>query len=167
MIKVTNLGDNVALLIKLLLLCHNALLLSEKSHSLSGLGIGIELQHRIEVGERVLLERSSLNIFLNGPDHGLDLIGVNDAGQVRVNHSGPRKQVALFLLRSLMEGSIDRVQFLKRGLGPNNEPPEVASGCQLQKVEPINICHLNTRNVPEGFNDLSTFCSVHDKRTLP
>ena len=151
---------------KLLLLSHNALLLSEKSHSLSGLSIGIELQHRIEVRERVLLERCSLNIFLNGPDHGLDLVGVNDTGQVRVDHLGPGKQVALFLLGGLIEGSIDRVQFLKCGLGPNNEPSKVATGCQLQKVEPINVCLLYTGNVPEGFNGLSTFCSVHYKRTL-
>jgi len=164
--KFTNLGNNVALLIKLFLLSHKALLLSEKSHPFSGLSIGIQLQHDIEVLERVLFQSCALNLLINGPNHGLDLIGINDAGQVRVNHLGPGKQVALFLLGDLVERPINGVQFLERGLGPNNEPPKVATGCKLQKVKPVNICQLNTGNVPERFNRFGPFGSVHDKRTL-
>ena len=101
------LRDSLPLLVELLLLDLNPLCLSEKGHPLSSLGIRIQLQHRVEILKRVLLESGPLHILLNGPHNRLHLIRINNPGEVRIHHLGPGKQVSLLLLRGLIKRPVN------------------------------------------------------------
>lgn len=57
--------------------------------------MGVELEEGAQVLEGVLLQHKLGLVDLLGVDHGLDLIGVDETGQVRVGHLGPRQLVAL------------------------------------------------------------------------
>ena len=73
-----------------------------------GLGVGVELEHGAEVLDWVLLERCMLGgAGLLGAHRGLDLVGVDEAGEVRVGHQGTGQGVALLHCRGGGVGAED------------------------------------------------------------
>jgi hypothetical protein len=63
-------------------------LLGQDGGALLRLGVGVETEQNIEVLERVLLLAGVLDGALGGANGGLDLIGVDDAGNVGVVQDG-------------------------------------------------------------------------------
>ena len=56
-------------------------------HPASGLGVGVELEQGPQVLERVAVEAGPADgTSLGGVHHALDLVRVDEAGQVRVGH---------------------------------------------------------------------------------
>jgi len=76
--------------------------LSEQLHAARGLGVGVELQQRAQVLQRVLLQRARRAAGARRPHDGLDLVAVDQARQVRVGHGRARQLVAALLLARLL-----------------------------------------------------------------
>ncbi|KAF1898220.1 hypothetical protein Lal_00032986 [Lupinus albus] len=121
MTKKLYLRDTGALLFELLLLRNNALLLSQNCHPLSSFSIRIQLQQNIKILKRIFLNSTPLNLLLNRLHHGLNLIGVNNPSQVSIHKLRPRQHITLLLLRTLLECSIDRIEFLESRFSPNHK----------------------------------------------
>jgi len=82
--------------------------------------------------------------------HGLDLIGVDDTGQVSVGHERTRQVEAVLEFGALLVCAEDRVQLLEGTLGPDDESAQVATRSQVQERQVINQSKLNTRKVSES-----------------
>jgi hypothetical protein len=68
----------------------------------------------------------------------LDLVTVDDAGEVGVGHDGAGQLVSLLGGGGLVVGAVDGVQLVKGTLCPDDKPSKVTSGGQLKKVQPRN-----------------------------
>ena len=90
---------------------------------------------------------------LGGVDDRLDLVGVDEAGDVGVGHHGAGHLGASLGLRGGLEGPEDRVHLLHGGLGVDGEAAKVAAGGQLQQVEPLDARELDAGEVAEGLGD--------------
>ena len=154
-------------LVKLLLLGLDPLCLSQKSHPPCSLGIWIQLQHCIQVLERVLLHWCPLHLLLDWPHHRLNLVRVDDPSQISIYHLCAWQEVSLLLLRCLIKGSIDWIHLLNCRFGPDNEPSKMATGSEFQKIEPLDVSNLNPRNVSESLYKLRTLRVVDDQQTFP
>jgi len=86
-------------------------------------------------------------------DDRLDLVRVDDAGNVGVLNLGLGKVVVDLGLRALRVGAVDLVELLKGGLGPDDEATEVTTRGELEEVQVLNRGSLNTRDVAEGLLD--------------
>eukprot|EP00959_Pyramimonas_sp_CCMP1952_P190155 3978020-Pyramimonas_sp.AAC.3 len=154
-----------ALLGNLLCLGRLALLLRQQLHAGGGLGVGVELEHGTQVLEGVLLERLARAGSLGGVDNALDLIGVDDAVQVRVGHDVARHGVTLLGVRLGSGRAVDGVQLLRRGLGPHNEAAHVATGGQLEQVQAVHGAHLHTGDVAESLGHTRVAAVDHQGTT--
>jgi hypothetical protein len=86
----------------------------------------------------------------DGPDNGLDLIGVDDTGQVGVGHTGAGQVEAVLELGALLVRAEERVELLESALGPDAESSQVATGGEVEEVEVVNQGELNAGKVAEG-----------------
>lgn len=127
-------------------------------------GIRVELNHESEVVKRVLLASTEGVSGLLRTENGLDFIGVDDGGQVRVRHLGTRKLVSLLDGRSNLLGSVDGVELLEGTLSPDDETTEVTTRSKTEKVEARDLAELNTRKVAESTSK-RTRLVVDNKRT--
>jgi hypothetical protein len=130
------------------------------------LGIRVELDHGAKVLERVLLDALGGNggsALLSRNDLGLNLIGVDDAGQVAVRHHGTGDTEALLLSRfRTVLTAVKPIELGQRVLGEDNEASEVTTRGKLKEVEGRHVGHLDTRDVAEGFLD-AVVLAVHHK----
>lgn len=88
--------------------------------------------------------------FLGVSDDGLDLIGVDDSGQIGVAHAGSVEGVSGFLGSVVFEGSEDGVQGFKSGGGVDDESTDLSTWGQLQNVESVDIADFDSWNVSNG-----------------
>ncbi|GER28672.1 concanavalin A-like lectin protein kinase family protein [Striga asiatica] len=152
---------------QLLLLSLNPLCLSQKCHPLGSLSIRIELQHHIQILQWVLLQGGPLSLLLDRLHHRLHLIGVDDPGQVSIDHLGPWQNITLLLLRELIKSSINLVELLKGRLGPDDEPPKMATRGKLEKVQAGDVGNLNTWDVAESLDEFCSLSSINHERPFP
>jgi len=96
--------------------------------------------------------------------HGLDLIGVDDTGQVSVGHERTRQVEAVLEFGALLVCAEDGVQLLEGTLGPDDESAQVATRSQVQERQVINQSELNTRKVSESLVE-SLGHVIDDERT--
>lgn len=92
-----------------------------------------------------------------GTDNRLDLIRVDDAGNVSVGDLGLGEGEAGL-------GSEDLVEAAKGGLGEDDEAAKVSSGGELEDVETLDGAELNTGNVAESLDNTGVLV-VDDKGT--
>lgn len=79
-------------------------------------------------------------------EDGLDLIGVDESGDIRRSDLGDGEGEARLVLVDVVEGSNGR-------LGPDDESTDVTSWGELEQVELVNWAGLDTWDVLEGSND--------------
>jgi hypothetical protein len=126
----------------------------EKLRALVGDGVGVDLDQSTKVAKRVLLLATMLTlILLSGADLALDLIRVNDTGDIRVADDVLRQAVTLLLGRKTGGGAVDAVEGLKGVLGPDDESTEMSTRGELEKVKTGDISELHTGEVAEGLGD--------------
>lgn len=95
---------------------------------------------------------------------GLDLIGVDDTGQIGVGHERTRQVEAVLKFGALLVCAEDRIQLLEGTLGPDDESAQVATRSQVQQRQVINQSKLNTRKISESLVE-SLGDIIDDQRT--
>mmetsp|Transcript_158344 Transcript_158344/g.485145 ORF Transcript_158344/g.485145 Transcript_158344/m.485145 type:complete len:333 (+) Transcript_158344:3-1001(+) len=124
-------------------------------------GVRVELDEDGGVAERVLLDRGTLGGCLGGAHSRLDLVGVDEAAQVRVGH-GVVGQVEVLLGRGARPGAVKLVELLEGTLRPDDKAAHVATGRQLEQVEAGHAARLDTGQVAECLGD-AVVLVVHDE----
>lgn len=114
--------------------------------------VRVELQHRLDVLQRVLLNRRSLGGRLAGFETSLDLVGLEDALEIGVGEDGARHREALFV-----SGGIDSVQGLERACRPDGEATDVTAGSELEQVQLVDGQQSDTGDVTESEGDAFVF----------
>lgn len=120
-------------------------------------GIRVETEHDLLVAEGVLLlDDAALGagLALGSVQDGLDLGGVDEAGDVRVGDHVVGQGVVLLQGGGGGSGAVDLVESLEGGGGPDDEATEVTAGSELEEVEAEDGCGLNTGDVAESTHEL-------------
>lgn len=129
--------------------------------------IRVKLLESTSVLKRVL----SLSVVedlvgLDGSELGLDLVRVDDSGEISAGHDVSVENVAA-LFNTL--GSVvteDLVEGLEGVSGPDDESAEVTTGGELEEVESVYVHSFNTGEVSGGSLDEVVFVTVDDEGTL-
>mmetsp|Transcript_10038 Transcript_10038/g.16897 ORF Transcript_10038/g.16897 Transcript_10038/m.16897 type:complete len:345 (-) Transcript_10038:283-1317(-) len=131
------------------------------------LGEGVELGHGRLVGEGVLLSLVVHSDTLsNFSQLGLDLVRVDDSGNVGAVHDGSVELVSLLLGRLSLVGAEHVGQSLESVLGEDEEPAEVASGGELEDVESVDIAGVDSGEVSSSILHTLGLVSVDDEGSL-
>jgi hypothetical protein len=148
----------------------------EKGHtefvSAKGLRVGVEAEEDGLVDKGVLLLRpwALLELLAGGAHDGLNLVAVDQAGDVGVGDLGGGEtgdelaiiesnsgrhdiQIVLLVQSRLVKGTEDIVKELERALSPDDESAKMSTRCELKEVESPHINQLNTRQVTECLDD--------------
>jgi hypothetical protein len=112
--------------------------------------VRVKLNHEAKVLKGVLLAGTELTVALLGSEDGLDLVRVDDGGQVRVGHLGAGDLEALLERRSNLLGSVDVVELLEGALSPEDEATQVTTGSETEEVQARDLAQLHTGEVAEG-----------------
>ena len=131
----------------------------------NGLRVGVQTEENALVDEGVLVLRPGALLVLRvrGADNRLDLVTVNQAGDVRVRDLRRREDVVLLVRRRLVERAEHLVEQSKRALSPDDETAEVAARCELEKVEAAHVDEFDAGKVAERADDALVLV-VDDKR---
>lgn len=125
------------------------------------LRVRVQPEKDLFVLERVLLEHTSLaTLLLPGTtlgraDNSLHFRRVDQATNVGVADDVGREEVVLLESRGGRCSAVDGIQGVERGLGPDDEATEMATGGELQKVQCGDRGGLDTRDIAEGLNNTS------------
>lgn len=121
---------------------------------LSGFWLGREPSPRWEKRADLFLGKRTLDAGLaGGPDDRLDLVRVDDPGNVRVGHLCAGQAVVLLEAGGPVVGPVDLVEGGKGRLGPDAEPANVAAGGELEQVEAVHAGDLDAGDVAKGLRD--------------
>lgn len=134
---------------------------SEELLSAEGLGVRVESEEDSLVSERVLLlgEGPLLDGLTGGSDDRLDLVRVDETGDVGSRDLGGGEVEARLLLVDRVEGSNGR-------LGPDDESTNVTTRGELEEVEGLDGAGLDTGDVLESPDD-TLVLGVNDEGTPP
>ena len=132
--------------------------LVESSSLLNG-GVRVELEHRLDVLERVLLDRASLRRRSSGLEGGLDFVGLEDSLEVGVRQDRSRHREAL-----LVRGGVDGVECFESVGGVDGESTDMSTGSEFQKVELVDGEEGNAGDVSHSLDD-TVVVLVNDKWT--
>jgi len=140
-------------------------LLFQEFLSAQGLRVGVEAEEDGFVDERVLLLRpGTLLELLAGRTHdGLDLVAVDQAGDIGVGDLSGGENVVPLVQRRLVKGAKDVVKEFECALGPDDETAKVSTRSELQEVESRNVNEFDTGQVSEGLDDPIVFV-IDDQR---
>lgn len=110
------------------------------------LGVGVKAEEDTFVDEGILLlcPWAFLSLLTSRTDDGLDFVAVDNACDVRVADLGGGQDVILFEGGRLIERAEDFVQKAEGTLCPYDKPSDMATGCELKKVESSHIDKFNT-----------------------
>lgn len=131
------------------------------------LGEWVKSEHHSLVGEWVLL-----GLIVNsdgnslGSELGLNLIGVDDSGQVGAGHEGSVHGVSRLLVGVSEVGSVKGVKTLEGILGEDDESSEVTTWSELDDVKSTNVASVNTWEVSSGTLDIHGVVTVDNKWSL-
>merc|ERR1719213_1545385 len=93
-------------------------------------GAWVELLHEVMILKRVLLPAVSLWSIELWLHNLLDLLTVDDAGNVSVLHLGTRKVVTLLGWSTALHGAVDLVQLFEGTLSEDDKASKVAARSQ-------------------------------------
>ena len=146
-----------------LLALDNSLLLGS-SESLGG---RVDDLHKSLVFKRVLLSLAgSLGAALLLSESRLDLIGVDDSGEVSAGHHVSSKLESTLLDTSLSIGTEYVIELLESILGEDNESSEMTTRSELEKVQSGDVAGINTWEVSGGLFNETVLITVDDQRSL-
>lgn len=92
-----------------------------------------------------------LDVLLHRSDSSDDLLRADESREISVGQLVERNGPALLLLgRVGLEGSVDGIELLEGGLGPDDKTTEMSSGSQLEEVQAFYVQNVNSGNVTEG-----------------
>ena len=131
----------------------------------SNLVEGVESVHESAVLKRVLLSDVLDNGGLDLAELGLNLIGVNDSGEVSAVHHVSVENVSTLFNVSSAVVSEDTVEGLEGVLGPDHESAEVTTGGELEEVKSVNVDEVDTWEVSGGSLHVLILLSVDDEGT--
>mmetsp|Transcript_52679 Transcript_52679/g.132506 ORF Transcript_52679/g.132506 Transcript_52679/m.132506 type:complete len:232 (+) Transcript_52679:130-825(+) len=120
----------------------------------------VELEHGLAVAQRIALELGVLVAHLGGAKDALDLVRVDDAGDVRVGHLATRQGEALLLEARAAVGAVHAVERGEGGAGPHDEAADVSTGSQLQQVQAVHGAQLHAGQVAEGLHQSGVLLAV-------
>lgn len=121
------------------------------------LSVRVKTEHDLLVDKRVLLldvGALSLSEALGGVEHGLNLRGVDEAGDISVGNDVGRQEEVLLQGRSLSGAAVDLIKSLESGRRPDDETAQVTTRSKLEEVEGEDGRGLNTGDVAEGLDDV-------------
>jgi hypothetical protein len=131
------------------------------------LGVGVKSLHENSVLEGILVV---LIVNADGSSDltelGLNLVGVDDSGQIGASHHGSVELVAVLLNTLLSVGTEDLVEGLESILGVDDETTEVTTGGELEEVKSVNRADINTSKVSGSSLEGWVLITVNDKGTL-
>jgi len=119
----------------------------------------------VNVLKTVVLGFVVSRVVLGSSDDRLDLVGVDDLGNVGVGEDGSVESVTVLLLRAESVCSEDLVQGLEGGFGPDDESAEVTTWGELFKVESADVADVDSGNVSDGLDELDVFVGVDEERS--
>lgn len=125
---------------------------------------GVKSVHENAIGKRVLLG-ATLNSRrdLGSAELGLDLVGVDDSGEVSAVHDVAVEDIATLFDVSSAVVAEDTVECLKGILGPDDEATEVTTRGELEEVKSVNVDEVNTGEVSGGSLDALVLLTVDDQ----
>jgi len=97
---------------------------------------------------------------------GLDLVGVDDSGEIGAVHHTSVEGVVALLLGVLGVASEDVVESLEGILGEDHESSEVSTWGELEDVESVHVACVNSWQVSGGQFDSEGVISEHDQWSL-
>merc|ERR1719209_2595384 len=115
--------------------------------------IGVKLEHRSDVLERVGPHNSMHDLLNRGPGHLPDGLALQQDGQVSVGHLWLGQVPPCLGGAGLAPGAVQTVELLEGRLGPDAEPSNVTSGGELQQVKVVHLHGVNSWDVPEGLGE--------------
>lgn len=131
------------------------------------LGEWVESLHDGLVGKWVLLVLVvSSNALSNLSQLGLNLVGVDDSGNIGAVHDGSVQSVSLLLLGDVGWGSKDGVEGLEGILGENDESSKMTTWGELEDVKSVNTAGIDSWEVSSGLLDTGGLISVDNEWTL-
>ena len=131
------------------------------------LGGGVESVHSSLVGERILLAfRSSFGVDALQAEFRLDLVRVDDSGEVSTGHQVSSKLEATLLDCFLSIGTKDVIELLEGVLGEDNESTEVATWSELEEVQSGDGANIDTGEVSSGALDSSVVVAIDNEGSL-
>ena len=94
-----------------------------------------------------------LDLLASRADDGLDLVRVDETGDVGVADLGGGEDVVLLVDRLLVKSAKDIIEEGKGTLSPDNESAEVSTRGELEQVQSPDVDELDTGEVAEGLDD--------------
>ena len=126
---------------------------------------GVKSVHEGAVLKRVLLSDVLDLGSLDLSELGLDLVGVDDSGEVSAVHHVSVEDVATLLDVGSSVVAEDAVEGLEGVLGPDDESAEVTTGGELEEVKSVNVDEVDTWEVSGGSLHILILLSVDDEGT--
>jgi len=131
------------------------------------LGVGVKLLHHGLVLQWVLLGAALAKwVGLGGSKLVLNLVGVDDSGQISASHHVAVELVATLLNTLLSVGTEDLVQGVESILGEDNESAEVTTWGKLEQVKSVDTAGVNAWQVAGGSLEVGVLITVDNKWTL-
>lgn len=130
------------------------------------LSSGVESLHGGFVGKRVLLALVGLvSADASHSELALDLVRVDDSGEVSAGHHVSTELEATLGDGSLSVGTEDVVELLKGILGEDDESSEVTTWGELEEVKSVDVADVDTFEVASGLLDKRVGITVDDEGT--
>lgn len=132
-----------------------------------GLGGRVDSLHEGSVLERVLLALGGdISVLLLHAELGLDLIGVDDSGEVSARHHVSSELEAALGSGLLSVGAEDAVELGEGVLGEDDESSEVTTRGELEEIESGDVAGVDTGEVPGGALHGRVLVTVDDQGSL-
>merc|ERR1711934_142264 len=127
--------------------------------------VRVELEHRSDVSQRVLLAASSDSTRLFWRVHNrLNFIGLKHSLQVGVLNNSGRNRPVLFGRRTSAEIAVDFVEGGESVFSEDHEASDVSAWRELEDVQTVDVEKCDARDIAEGF-DNTVVVVVNDART--
>jgi len=104
--------------------------------------------------------------LLDSTELGLNLVRVDNSGEISAGHHGSIKLVAALLNTFLSVGTKDVVKVLESISSEDNESTEMTTGGELEEVKSVNVADINTGKVAGGSLEVGVLVTVNDKGSL-
>lgn len=98
-------------------------------------------------------------------DDRLNLIGVDDSGEIGVSDFVSGEVESLLLDTWIFIGSEDVVELFEGSFSPDDESSDVPSWCELEEVKSADMSNFDSWNVSEGLDEGDIGSAVDNKRT--
>merc|ERR1719209_308908 len=126
--------------------------------------IGVKLEHRSDVLERIGPDNSMHDLLDGSPGHLPDGLALQQDRQVSVSHLGLGQVPPSLGSAGLAPSAVQAIKVLEGRLSPDAEPSHVASGGELQQVQVVHLHGVNSWDVPECLGN-SLILIVDDERS--